>query len=85
MDRNPVARVYYLTNTTTPLGVQEILSGLRIVGDIQQVYNCDEARLIAFRGTAAEVDLGDGSSENWTSQMAVRRSRVKRRTPMPTS
>jgi hypothetical protein len=59
MDRNPVARVYYLTNTTTPLGVQEILLGLRMVGDIQQVYNCDEARLIAFRGTAAEVDLGE--------------------------
>jgi hypothetical protein len=59
MDRHPVARVYYLTNATTPLGIQEILSGLRAVGDIQQVYNCDEARLIAFRGTAAEVDLGE--------------------------
>ncbi|MGD1073228.1 MAG: hypothetical protein ABSB15_24205 [Bryobacteraceae bacterium] len=59
MDRNPVARVYYLTNTTTPLGVEEILQGLRVVGDIQQVYKCDEARLIAFRGTAANVDVGE--------------------------
>ena len=58
-DRSPVARIYYLTNTTSKLGMQEILTVARAVGEIQQMAECDSPRLIVFRGTATIVDLGE--------------------------
>ena len=56
-DKTPVARVYYLKNTTTPGGVQEILTTLRVVGNIFEVFSYDGLRMLAFRGTATGVDL----------------------------
>jgi hypothetical protein len=56
-DKTPVTRVYYLKNTTTPLGVQEILTTLRVVGNIPEVFACDGPGMMAFRGTATGVDL----------------------------
>jgi hypothetical protein len=58
-DRTPVARVYYLKNTTTPQGVQEILTMLRVLGHVQEVFACDGPRMMAFRGTATGVDLAE--------------------------
>lgn len=56
----PVARIYYLTNTTSrQQGIQEILTVLRAVGEIQKVFNCSAPRIIAFRGPATDVDLGE--------------------------
>jgi hypothetical protein len=56
----PVARIYYLTNTTNrQQGIQEILTVLRAVGEIQKVFNCTAPHIIAFRGPAADVDLGE--------------------------
>lgn len=55
----PVARICYLTNTTAPQGMQETLTVLRAVGEIQKVFNCTAPHIIAFRGTATDVDLGE--------------------------
>jgi len=57
--REPVARVYYLTNTTSPRGLQEIITVLRTVADIQKIFSYTPARVLAYRGSADEVELAD--------------------------
>src|SRR5713101_1577815 len=57
--RVPVARVYYLINTTSTLGLQEIITVLRTVADIQEIFSYTPARVLAFRGSADEVELSD--------------------------
>lgn len=57
-DRTPVARVYYLRNTPAPSSI-EILTTVRAVGEIGEVAEYDGLQMIAFRGSATAVDLGE--------------------------
>jgi hypothetical protein len=57
--RDPVARVYYLTNTTSSQGLQEIITLLRTVADIQKIFSYTPARVVVFRGPAGDVDLAE--------------------------
>src|SRR5437773_1197199 len=55
----PVARVYYLINTTSAQGLQEIITVIRTVAEIQKIFSFTPARVLAFRGSADEVELAD--------------------------
>src|SRR5215472_15875711 len=57
--RDPVARVYYLTNTTSFQDLQEIIVLLRTVADIQKIFSYTPARVVAFRGSADDVELAE--------------------------
>jgi type II secretory pathway component GspD/PulD (secretin) len=54
-----VARVIYLTHTTTPQGVQEILTTLRTVVDFQKVFNYTPLSALAVRGWASNVEAAE--------------------------
>jgi hypothetical protein len=58
-DQSPVARVYYLKNTTSRQGLQEMLTTLRLVGDFAIAFECDQPQMMALRGTATKMDLGE--------------------------
>jgi len=62
MERTPtpgddVIRVFYLQHTGTPQGVQEILTVLRTVGDMQRVFGNSAPKALVVRGTASKVAL----------------------------
>ena len=42
-----------------PLGLQEIITVVRTVADIQKIFSYTPARVLAFRGSADEVELSD--------------------------
>ena len=50
-----LARVNYLTNVTTARGMQEILSTLRIVGEIQKIFNYTNQRALVLRGNDSDI------------------------------
>jgi len=50
-----VARVFYLTHTETPLGLQEIATAIRTVTDLQRVFTCNATKTL--RGTANQIAL----------------------------
>jgi hypothetical protein len=52
---NSVVRVYYLANAKTPQQIQEMLTVLRTVADIQKIFNVSAIRALAIRGTASEI------------------------------
>lgn len=54
---NDVVLVYSLAHTATSTGMQEILTTLRTVGEIQQVYNVNAAKVIPLRGTSSQIAL----------------------------
>ena len=49
---NDVVRVFYLSHTSTPQQMQEILTALRTVASIQKVFNYTPLNALTIRGTA---------------------------------
>lgn len=56
---NSVYLVYYLKNSKSPSGIQEVITTLRTVENIQKIYNYNAAAAIALRGTPAEVEMAE--------------------------
>lgn len=52
-----VVLVYSLAHTATTTGMQEIITTLRTVGEIQYVYNLNTAKVIPLRGTPSQIAL----------------------------
>jgi hypothetical protein len=52
-----VVRVFYLTHTETPQGVQEIATAIRTVTDLQRVFTCNATKALTLRGTADRIAL----------------------------
>jgi hypothetical protein len=52
-----VARVFELTHPQTRQQLQEIVTLIRSIGDIQRLFLCNERRAVALRGTAEQVAL----------------------------
>ena len=50
-----VARVFYLAHPSIPQHIQEILTTLRTVVQIQKIFNYTAVNALAIRGTAAEL------------------------------
>lgn len=50
-----VARVFYLANAKVPQQIQELLTVLRTVIDIQKVFNFSSLNALAIRGTASDI------------------------------
>jgi hypothetical protein len=50
-----VVRVFYLTHTDTVQGLQEIVTTIRTIADIQRIFVCNASRALALRGTAGQV------------------------------
>jgi hypothetical protein len=56
---NDVARVFYLTNTDTPQGIQEIASQVRSMAEIRRGFVYSSQRALALRGTASQLALAE--------------------------
>ena len=54
-----VVKVYYLSNTTTPQEIQEMLTVLRTVGDVQKVFNYTAQNALIVRAEADTIALVD--------------------------
>jgi hypothetical protein len=52
-----LARVFYLRGTATPQGVQEILTILRTVADVQKLFSRSEPKMIAYRADPSQANL----------------------------
>lgn len=50
-----VVRVFYLRHTTTPQQMQEILTTLRTVADIQKIFNYTPLSALTIGGTASDL------------------------------
>jgi hypothetical protein len=50
-----VARVFYVTHSDTAQGLQEIVTTIRTIADIQRIFLCSASRALALRGTADQV------------------------------
>ena len=50
-----VARVFYLTHTPTPQGMQEIINSIRSILEVQRVVANNALQAVVLRGTAAQV------------------------------
>jgi hypothetical protein len=62
-NRELVTRVHYLRNSDRG-NYQEILTVARVVGEIQLTFGVSQPPVIAFRGTAAQAELGDWLATN---------------------
>jgi len=58
-DADDVVLVCQLARTTTPQGAQEIVTALRIVADIQKIFNVTAPAVIALRGNASQIGLAE--------------------------
>jgi general secretion pathway protein D len=54
-----VMRVFYLTNVTTPQELQEIVTAVRSVADIQRLFVYNAQNAIIARGEADRIELAD--------------------------
>jgi hypothetical protein len=54
-----VIRVFFLTHTDSDRGIQEILTVLRTVADVQKVFNYAEQRALVVRAPAVQMELVD--------------------------
>ncbi len=63
-NRYPVTRVHYLRNSDRG-SYQEILTVARVVGEIQLTFGVSQPPMIAFRGTAAQAELGEWLATNF--------------------
>lgn len=52
---NDVVRIFYLAHSSTPQQMQEILTTLRTVADIQKVFNYTPLSALSIRGTASDL------------------------------
>ena len=53
------ARVFYLATMKAPQQIQEILTTLRAVGDIQKVFDFTPLNALAIRGTADDISTSE--------------------------
>lgn len=51
-----VTRAFYLTNTPEPRQIQETLTILRTVLDVNRIFNYSETHTLIYRGPAAQLD-----------------------------
>src|SRR5579872_2017832 len=51
-----VVQVFYLTHTQTAQDLQEIVTAIRVIADIQRIFQCN-VTCLALRGTAAQTAL----------------------------
>jgi type II secretory pathway component GspD/PulD (secretin) len=63
-----LARVNYLTNVSTPRGMQEILSTLRIVGEIQKIFTYTNQRALVLRGNDSDIARAEWLIQNLDQQ-----------------
>jgi hypothetical protein len=68
MQTGAAARVNYLTNVSTPRGMQEILSTLRIVGEIQKIFNYTNQRALVLRGNDSDIARAEWLIQNLDQQ-----------------
>jgi hypothetical protein len=54
-----VVRVFYLANASTPQAIQELLTSLRVVAQIQKVFNFTHLSALAVRGSASDLAAAD--------------------------
>jgi hypothetical protein len=52
-----VIRVFFLAHTETPRGIQEMLTILRTVGDVQRLFNYSEQEALVVRAPAAQMAM----------------------------
>lgn len=52
-----VIRVFFLQHTATPQGIQQLLTVLRTVADVQKVFNYNATKALVLRGPSAQVAL----------------------------
>ena len=50
-------QVFYLAHTQTAQELQEIVTAIRVIADIQRIFPCNVPRTLALRGTAAQAAL----------------------------
>ncbi len=58
-ERFGTARAFYLANLVQPRAMQEVLTILRTVLDLQIVFNFSEHPMLLYRGTPAQLDAVD--------------------------
>ena len=90
-----VTRIFYLTNVTAQQEVQEIMSVIRAVGNVQRVFAFNAQNAIIVRGTADTVELAEMIIHNLDRPrsevvvdvivMEANRSRTRDLTLSPTS
>ncbi len=54
-DGNDVVRVFYLSNTATIQGFQEIATSIRTITETRRVFTCNAPRALVIRGTADQI------------------------------
>jgi hypothetical protein len=54
-----VVRVFYLAHTGTPVGLQEMATNVRSIGDIRRLFTYNESSALIVRGTAAQIALAE--------------------------
>ena len=54
---NDVVLAYSLAHTATTIGMQEIITTLRTVGDLRYIYQVNAAKTIPLRGTPSQIAL----------------------------
>jgi hypothetical protein len=56
-DSDAVVRVFYANNAATPQALQEIVTTIRSLGDIQRLFVYNSLHAVAARGTAGQIAL----------------------------
>jgi hypothetical protein len=56
---NDVARVFYLSNTQTPQGAQELVNAIRSLSEIQRIMVYYAPKALALRGTVEQVAMAE--------------------------
>jgi len=54
-----VDRVFHFAHVETPQGLQEIVTVLRTVAEIQRIFLCNAPRSVALRGTADQMAVAE--------------------------
>ena len=63
-----VVKVFYLTNVNTPQELQEIVTAVRSVADIQRLFAYNSQNAIIARGEADQMALAEKIITIWTSR-----------------
>jgi hypothetical protein len=58
-ERYGTARSFHLGNTLKPQAVQEVLTILRTVLDVQMIFNYTDRQMLVYRGTPVQMDAVD--------------------------
>jgi hypothetical protein len=54
-----VVKVFFLTHTNTAQGLQEIVTAIRTIADMQRIFPCNAPPAVTLRGTADQVALAE--------------------------